>query len=253
MKKKYKPEIPLKDAIAALHSEIVIEQNQLFSTCGVDFRAAIKKNPNQTMEKYRHRLYGTSNSEFGSKIGAHFGNCAELAVIEVLENAGYDCKRLHNSKGDMMWYGTHYEIKSGRGEYLQGSTHSPKEDSKMNLVQILWELNWHVPVGELQIAGRWIKAWNICVFENIELKRFGKPKKNSSRSLLKLPGREIKAAKHGCLYGTVDNLTKARRSPGKWVRFIKKDIGYKEVDKAICEQLLKNRAQSSKSPISLAI
>ena len=66
------------------------------------------------------------------------------------------------NKYDITW-----EIKTGRGKFIQGATHSPKEKSALNLIQVLWDCHWDKTLDDILADRKFISEINICVFLNM--------------------------------------------------------------------------------------
>ena len=94
--------------------------------------------------------YWEDKSEFAVDLGVSFGKIFEFYLPNKLKKLGCNITPTFTSKGDMVeeWkgeiekYRKNWEIKTGRGKFIQGATHSPKEKSALNLIQVLWDCHW---------------------------------------------------------------------------------------------------------------
>ena len=71
--------------------------------------------------------YWEDKSEFAVDLGVSFGKIFEFYLPNKLQELGCDITPTFTSKGDMKEGETYWEIKTGRGKFIQGATHSPKE------------------------------------------------------------------------------------------------------------------------------
>jgi len=184
--------------------EIIIDMNEeLFKD--VHIRQWGNKHSHMTLREYRMLIYPDkkSNQEFGVKLGVAFGNAFEYILPDRLIELGCDVTPYHTSEGDMKEGDTHWEIKTGSMDFVQGATHSPKEHKKMNLIQVLWDKFEDKSLDDILKDRKFISELNFCVFEGIEPKSLGTPSKNNSRTSLKISRDYYDVAVDSCIYGEI--------------------------------------------------
>ena len=163
-----------------------------------------KKGSHRTLNEHRATYWDAkSAAEFGVDIGVSFGKIFELYLPEKLKELGCDVEPKFSSFGDMIDGDTHWELKTGQGECIQGATHSPKEHKKMNLIQVLWDKFEDKSLDDILKDRKFISSINFCVFEGIEPKSLGTPSKNNSRTSLKISRDYYDVAVDSCIYGQI--------------------------------------------------
>jgi hypothetical protein len=159
-----------------------------------------------------------SKSEFGTRLSVEFGGLLELYLPHELEKFGCNAISKFTSKGDMLEDGNiHWEIKTGRGKEIQGSTHSPKEKESMYLIQVLWNCDMDKPLDEMIKDGKFISKINISVFKDIMLNSKGKHTNQNSRTSLRFISNMYDECVKACVYGSV------KKNP-TWVKFVKESV-----------------------------
>jgi hypothetical protein len=168
----------------------------------------------QLVEKY----WGETKSEFCVDLGVTFGKITELYLPFAMMQAGLDTTPSFSSSGDVLVDDIHWEIKTGRGGFIQGATHSPKEKSEMNLIQILWDCHWDKTLDEILEDRQFIKELNICVFEGVVVNSVGQHSDNNSRTTLQFKRHMIDECIDACVYGAI----KQNRIN---IKFVKEPVG----------------------------
>ncbi len=147
--------------------------------------------------------YWEDKSEFAVDLGVSFGKIFEFYLPCKLQELGYSVAPTFTSKGDMEEDGLHWEIKTGRGKFIQGATHSPKEKSALNLIQVLWECHWNKTLDEILADRKFISEINICVFHNIVVDSIGEHSNNNSRTTLQFRNDRYDECVDACVYGSI--------------------------------------------------
>ena len=142
-------------------------------------------------------------SEFTVDLGVTFGKVFELYLPFKLKSLGCNVVPTFTSKGDMKEGETYWEIKTGRGKFIQGATHSPKEKNALNLIQVLWDCHWDLTLAELKHDRKFIKEMNICVFNNIIVDSVGEHSDNNSRTTLQFKKDRFDECVDACVYGRI--------------------------------------------------
>ncbi len=142
-------------------------------------------------------------SEFTVDLGVTFGKVFELYLPFKLKSLGCNVVPTFTSKGDMKEGETYWEIKTGRGKFIQGATHSPKEKNALNLIQVLWDCHWDLTLAELKHDRKFIKEMNICVFNDIIVDSVGEHSDNNSRTTLQFKKDRYDECVDACVYGRI--------------------------------------------------
>ena len=142
-------------------------------------------------------------SEFTVDLGVTFGKVFELYLPFKLKSLGCNVVPTFTSKGDMKEGETYWEIKTGRGKFIQGATHSPKEKNALNLIQVLWDCHWDLTLAELKHDRKFIKEMNICVFNDIIVDSVGEHSDNNSRTTLQFKKDRFDECVNACVYGRI--------------------------------------------------
>ena len=174
-------------------------------------------------EQYKHRsltlrefvnTYWEDKSEFAVDLGVSFGKIFEFYLPLKLKELGCNITPTFTSKGDMLErcisgtsimhkYDISWEIKTGRGKFIQGATHSPKEKSALNLIQVLWDCYWDKTLEEILADRKFISDLNICVFDNIVVDSIGEHSNNNSRTTLQFRRDRFDECVDACVYGSI--------------------------------------------------
>lgn len=174
-------------------------------------------------EQYKHRsltlrefvnTYWEDKSEFAVDLGVSFGKIFEFYLPLKLKELGCNITPTFTSKGDMLErcisgtsimhkYDISWEIKTGRGKFIQGATHSPKEKNALNLIQVLWDCHWDLTLAELKRDRKFIKEMNICVFNDIIVDSVGEHSDNNSRTTLQFRRDRFDECVDACVYGSI--------------------------------------------------
>ena len=147
--------------------------------------------------------YWEDKSEFAVDLGVSFGKIFEFYLPNKLQELGCDITPTFTSKGDMKEGETYWEIKTGRGKFIQGATHSPKEKNALNLIQVLWDCHWDITLAELKHDRKFIKEMNICVFNDIIVDSVGEHSDNNSRTTLQFKKDRFDECVDACVYGRI--------------------------------------------------
>ena len=160
-----------------------------------------------TLTELVNTYWGEAKSEFAVDLGVTFGKIFELYLPFKLQSMGYDVKPRFSSAGDMIeeliWGENHWEIKTGRGKFIQGATHSPKEKGKMNLIQVLWDCHWDKSLDDIMKTGEFISVINVCIFEDTTVNSIGEHSNNNSRTILKFTRDRYDDCLEACVYGNI--------------------------------------------------
>ena len=149
-----------------------------------------------------------ARSEFAVDLGVTFGKITELYLPFKLKSLGCNVVPIFTSEGDMKELEKFWEIKTGRGKFIQGATHSPKEKNALNLIQVLWDCHWDLTLAELKHDRKFIKQLNICVFDDIIVDSIGEHSDNNSRTQLVFRNHLYNECVDACVYGTIKKNTK---------------------------------------------
>lgn len=149
-----------------------------------------------------------ARSEFAVDLGVTFGKITELYLPFKLKSLGCNVVPIFTSEGDMKEVEKFWEIKTGRGKFIQGATHSPKEKKPLNLIQILWDCHWNKTLAEIKHDRKFIKQLNICVFDDIIVDSIGEHSDNNSRTQLVFRNHLYNECVDACVYGTIKKNTK---------------------------------------------
>ena len=149
-----------------------------------------------------------ARSEFAVDLGVTFGKITELYLPFKLKSLGCNVVPIFTSEGDMKESDKFWEIKTGRGKFIQGATHSPKEKKPLNLIQILWDCHWNKTLAEIKHDRKFIKQLNICVFDDIIVDSIGEHSDNNSRTQLVFRNHLYNECVDACVYGTIKKNTK---------------------------------------------
>ena len=160
-----------------------------------------------TLTELVDTYWGEVKSEFAVDLGVTFGKIFELYLPFKLQSMGYNVKPRFSSAGDMIEElkqgEKHWELKTGRGKFIQGATHSPKEKGKMNLIQVLWDCHWDKSLNEIMETGEFISVINVCVFEDTTVNSIGEHSNNNSRTTLQFTADRYEDCVEACVYGTI--------------------------------------------------
>ena len=125
-----------------------------------------------------------------------------------MKSLGCNVVPIFTSEGDMKELEKFWEIKTGRGKFIQCATHSPKEKKPLNLIQILWDCHWNKTLAEIKHDRKFIKQLNICVFDDIIVDSIGEHSDNNSRTQLVFRNHLYNECVDACVYGTIKKNTK---------------------------------------------
>lgn len=160
-----------------------------------------------TLTELVDTYWGEVKSEFAVDLGVTFGKIFELYLPFKLQSLGYNVKPQFSSAGDMIeeFAGSdiYWELKTGRGDFIQGATHSPKEKGAMNLIQVLWDCHWDKSLNEIMETGEFISVINVCVFESTTVNSVGEHSDNNSRTTLKFTRDRYDDCVEACVYGKI--------------------------------------------------
>ena len=187
----------LKDNI----SEIIDDMNEELLQDRI-IRFWKRNNSHLTLKQFVD-TYWEDKSEFAVDLGVSFGKIFEFYLPFKLQELGCNVTPTFTSKGDMEENGLHWEIKTGRGKFIQGATHSPKEKSALNLIQVLWDCHWDKTLDDILADRKFISEINICVFHNIIVDSIGEHSNNNSRTTLQFKNNRYSECLDACVFGSI--------------------------------------------------
>ena len=162
-----------------------------------------KRNNSHLTLKQFVDTYWEDKSEFAVDLGVSFGKIFEFYLPCKLQELGYNVIPTFTSKGDMIENDISWEIKTGRGKFIQGATHSPKEKSALNLIQVLWDCHWDKTLDDILADRKFISEINICVFHNIIVDSIGEHSNNNSRTTLQFKNNRYSECLDACVFGSI--------------------------------------------------
>ena len=162
-----------------------------------------KRNNSHLTLKQFVDTYWEDKSEFAVDLGVSFGKIFEFYLPCKLQELGYNVVPTFTSKGDMIENDISWEIKTGRGKFIQGATHSPKEKSALNLIQVLWDCHWDKTLDDILADRKFISEINICVFHNIIVDSIGEHSNNNSRTTLQFKNNRYSECLDACVFGSI--------------------------------------------------
>ena len=191
----------LKSIIKEHINEIIVDMNEELLNDRI-VRFWKRNDEDLTLRQFVDK-YWEDKSEFAVDLGVSFGKIFEFYLPNKLQELGCDITPTFTSKGDMLEGDTNWEIKTGRGKFIQGATHSPKEKSALNLIQVLWDCHWDLTLAELKHDRKFIKEMNICVFNDIIVDSVGEHSDNNSRTTLQFKKDRFDECVNACVYGRI--------------------------------------------------
>ncbi len=195
----------IKKALRELVPEIISDMNEELLQDRI-IRFWKRKDANLTLREFVDK-YWEDKSEFAVDLGVSFGKIFEFYLPIFLSEKGYPVEPKFTSKGDMKitvnGKESNSEIKTGRGKFIQGATHSPKEKDPLNLIQVLWDCYWDKTLNEILEDGQFISEMNICVFENVVVDSVGEHSNNNSRTTLRFPKSLYNTCLDACIFGSI--------------------------------------------------
>ena len=162
-----------------------------------------KRNNSHLTLKQFVDTYWEDKSEFAVDLGVSFGKIFEFYLPLKLQELGSNITPTFTSKGDMIENDISWEIKTGRGKFIQGATHSPKEKSALNLIQVLWDCHWNKTLDDILADRKFISEINICVFHNIIVDSIGEHSNNNSRTTLQFKNNRYSECLDACVFGSI--------------------------------------------------
>ena len=177
VKKILKDNIP--EIINELNEELLLERL---------FRYWKKRGSHLTLREYSELDWPGNLKEFAVDLGVGFGKLFELYLPNKLAELGCNVEGKYTSDGDMMEHlfrsraidplaelvRLYWEIKTGRGNFIQGATHSPKEKKVFGgYIQVLWECDWNTPLDTILETRKFISHLNVCVFRDTKVNSVG--------------------------------------------------------------------------------
>ena len=195
----------IKSALSTHITEVVEDMNkELLNDRIVSFWGKVA--PELTLRQLVDTYWKDTKSEFAVDLGVTFGKIFELYLPFKLKSLGYDVEPQFSSSGDMIENTpsgkVYWELKTGRGKFIQGATHSPKEKGVLNLVQVLWDCNWDLTLDEMRTAG-FISHINVCVFSETTVNSVGQHSNNNSRTTLQFTKDRFLDCVEACVWGTI--------------------------------------------------
>jgi len=162
-----------------------------------------------TLREYSELNWPGNLKEFAVDRGVEFGKLFELYLPNMLAKLGCNVKGKYTSDGDMMEHlpeqmKLYWELKTGRGKFIQGATHSPKEKKMFGgYIQVLWECNWDTPLDTILETRKFISHLNVCVFRDTKVKSVGEAKSDNSRTVLKFTKDRYDECVDACIFGSI--------------------------------------------------
>ena len=202
----------LKSIIKEHINEIIVDMNEELLNDRI-VRFWKRNDEDLTLRQFVDK-YWEDKSEFAVDLGVSFGKIFEFYLPNKLQELGCDITPTFTSKGDMLENGVsgtsilykwrkNWEIKTGRGKFIQGATHSPKEKSALNLIQVLWDCYWDKTLDSILFNRKFISEINICVFDNIVVDSVGEHSNNNSRTTLQFRKDRFDECVDACVYGSI--------------------------------------------------
>ena len=191
----------LKSILKEHINEIIVDMNEELLNDRI-IRFWKRNDEDLTLRQFVDK-YWEDKSEFAVDLGVSFGKIFEFYLPNKLQELGCDITPTFTSKGDMLEGETHWEIKTGRGKFIQGATHSPKEKSSLNLIQVLWDCYWDKTLDSILFNRKFISELNICVFDNIVVDSIGEHSNNNSRTTLQFKRDRFDECVDACVYGSI--------------------------------------------------
>ena len=194
-----------------------------------------------TLTQFRDRYWeGKTKTEFAVDLGVSMGKITEFYLPKILSSLNANVTPKFTSSGDMKeLYEKHehtsiefkeykenleiyWEIKTGRGDSIQGATHSPKEKGNLNLIQILWDANWDAKLKDVLESRKFISELNLSVFVDTNAHTStGTHSDNNSRTKIQFHKDRVDDCIEACVYGIIKDKY---RKNDKWVKFNKVSI-----------------------------
>ena len=191
----------LKSILKEHINEIIVDMNEELLNDRI-IRFWKKNDEDLTLRQFVDK-YWEDKSEFAVDLGVSFGKIFEFYLPNKLQELGCDITPTFTSKGDMLEGETNWEIKTGRGKFIQGATHSPKEKSALNLIQVLWDCHWDKTLDDILADRKFISEINICVFHNIIVDSIGEHSNNNSRTTLQFKNNRYSECLDACVFGSI--------------------------------------------------
>ena len=191
----------IKSTIQQHVSEIIDDMNEELLQDRI-IRFWKRNNSHLTLKQFVD-TYWEDKSEFAVDLGVSFGKIFEFYLPCKLQELGYNVIPTFTSKGDMIENDISWEIKTGRGKFIQGATHSPKEKSALNLIQVLWDCHWNKTLDDILSDRKFISEINICVFHNIIVDSIGEHSNNNSRTTLQFKNNRYSECLDACVFGSI--------------------------------------------------
>jgi hypothetical protein len=210
--------IKLKKILDENFFDLIDYLNELISTRST-FADAINIYPELSINQFVEKMWEKKAEGF-NRFSVDMGHLFETYLPVYLRDEGYDADGRFSTYGDMMFEGEQWEIKTGSGDFVQGATHSPKEDGSMNVVMFLYDLDRDTSVGELAITGNWIKSVVLVVSENLTFHRSGTANGNNSRTSLKFTLDQNDKVIKSMVYGEVKSINPNRKRQ-KFLQLVK--------------------------------
>ena len=194
----------LKDNI----SEIVNELNEELLLDRL-FRYWKKRGSHLTLREYSELDWPGNLKELAVDLGVGFGKLFELYLPNKLAELGCNVEGKYTSDGDMMEHlpelvRLHWEIKTGRGNFIQGATHSPKEKKVFGgYIQVLWECDWNTPLDTILETRKFISHLNVCVFRDTKVNSVGEYSDTNSRTTIRFTKDRYYECVDACIFGSI--------------------------------------------------
>ena len=191
----------LKSILKEHINEIIVDMNEELLNDRI-IRFWKRNDEDLTLRQFVDK-YWEDKSEFAVDLGVSFGKIFEFYLPNKLQELGCDITPTFTSKGDMLEGETNWEIKTGRGKFIQGATHSPKEKSALNLIQVLWDCHWDKTLDDILADRKFISEINICVFRDIIVDSIGEHSNNNSRTTLQFKNNRYSECLDACVFGSI--------------------------------------------------
>jgi len=204
----------ISDIVDDLNEELLLEKI---------FRYWNKDSSHMMLHEYTDTYWPGNLKEFAVDLGVSFGKIFELYLPNKLAKLGCNVQGKYTSDGDMMeqlslLMQLYWELKTGRGKFIQGATHSPKEKKMFGgYIQVLWECDWNTPLDTILETRKFISHLNICVFRDTKVNSVGEHSDNNSRTTLRFTKDKYDECVDACIFGSI------KKNP-TYVGFVKESV-----------------------------
>jgi len=173
------------------------------------FRYWKKRGSHLTLREYSELDWPGNLKELAVDLGVGFGKLFELYLPNKLAELGCNVEGKYTSDGDMMEHlqelvKLYWELKTGRGNFIQGATHSPKEKKMFGgYIQVLWECEWDTPLDTILETRKFISHLNVCVFRDTKVNSVGEYSDTNSRTTIRFTKDRYYECVDACIFGSI--------------------------------------------------